>query len=53
MSADPLERRRQAIATSGWGARFRFVQPHNACFWVYLALLASGLWFVVRIGGRG
>ena len=42
-----LERRAQAIQRSGWGARFHFVQPHNACFWVYLALVASGLWYVV------
>jgi RsiW-degrading membrane proteinase PrsW (M82 family) len=47
MSAD-LERRREAIETSGWGARFQFVQPHNACFWVYLGLVASGAWYVVN-----
>jgi protease PrsW len=46
-SAEELERRRDAIAVSGWGARFRFVQPHNACFWVYLAILAAGAWYVV------
>jgi RsiW-degrading membrane proteinase PrsW (M82 family) len=44
--SDLLERRARAIETSGWGARFHFIQPHNACFWVYLALLGSGLWFV-------
>lgn len=44
--SDLLERRERAIETSGWGARFHFIQPHNACFWVYLALLGSGLWFV-------
>jgi RsiW-degrading membrane proteinase PrsW (M82 family) len=43
-----LERRRTAIETSGWGARFHFVQPHNACFWVYLALVASGAWYVIN-----
>jgi hypothetical protein len=42
------ERRRTAIETSGWGARFHFVQPHNACFWVYLALVASGAWYVIN-----
>jgi len=41
------ERRQAAIDTSGWGARFSFVQPHNACLWVYLGLVLSGLWFVV------
>ncbi|MGY1745515.1 PrsW family intramembrane metalloprotease [Blastococcus sp. SYSU D00695] len=45
--ADELERRRAAIAVSGWGARFRFVQPRNACFWVYLAILVAGSWYVV------
>jgi RsiW-degrading membrane proteinase PrsW (M82 family) len=42
------ERRRVAIETSGWGARFAFVQPHNACFWVYLGLVGAGLWYVVN-----
>lgn len=42
-----LERRAAAIETSGWGARFALVQPHNACFWVLLGLVASGLWYVV------
>ncbi len=41
------ERRQAAIDSSGWGARFSFVQPHNACLWVYLGLVLSGLWFVV------
>ena len=46
-AAAELQRRRDAIEVSGWGARFHFVQPHNACFWVYLGLVASGLWYVV------
>ena len=54
MSAELLERRRAAIATSGWGARFDFFQPHNACLWVYLGLVVSGLWFVVNtVKGTG
>jgi protease PrsW len=44
---DLLQRRQTAIARSGWGARVRLLQPHNACFWVYLALVASGLWYVI------
>jgi RsiW-degrading membrane proteinase PrsW (M82 family) len=44
---DLLRRRQTAIALSGWGARVRLLQPHNACFWVYLALVGSGLWYVV------
>jgi protease PrsW len=42
-----LTRRRDAIAVSGWGAPFRFVQPHNACFWMYLVLAVAGLWTLV------
>ena len=44
---DELVRRREAIAVSGWGARFHFVQLHNACFWVYLVLVGTGVWHVV------
>lgn len=44
---DESARRADAIATSGWGAPFRFVQPHNACFWVYLLLVVAGLWYLV------
>ena len=32
-----------AIAASGWGERYRFVQPHNATFWLYAVLLAIGI----------
>jgi len=54
MSAELLERRRAAIATSGWGARFEFFQPHNACLWVYLGLVVSGVWFVINtVKGTG
>ena len=33
----------EALETSGWGEKFNFVQPHNLSFWVYLALMAVGL----------
>ena len=33
----------EALETSGWGEKFTFVQPHNLCFWVYLALMAVGV----------
>jgi protease PrsW len=42
-------RRRTAIEVSGWGAPFRLVQPHNACFWVYLVLVAVGVWKAVGL----
>lgn len=44
-----LARRRDAIMVSGWGAPYRFVQPHNACFWVYLLLVGLGLWKFVTL----
>ncbi|WP_198664039.1 PrsW family intramembrane metalloprotease [Jiangella endophytica] len=44
-----LDQRRVAIEESGWGARFVFWQPHNACWWVYVALVASGLWHTWRL----
>jgi protease PrsW len=37
-------RRRIAIAVSGWGAPFRFFQPHNVCFWLYLVFVGAGIW---------
>jgi len=43
-----LERRREAIEASGWGERFKLVQPHNLCFWVYVVLVAIGLLQFVR-----
>jgi RsiW-degrading membrane proteinase PrsW (M82 family) len=33
----------QAIAESGWGERFRFFQPRNAVFWLYLWAVAAGI----------
>lgn len=35
--------RAEAIRVSGWGADFRVFQPHNACFWVAVALVGLGL----------
>jgi RsiW-degrading membrane proteinase PrsW (M82 family) len=36
------EDRRRAIEQSGWGERFRLVQPHNLAFWVYCLLVVCG-----------
>ena len=41
MSALAVERSR-AIDQSGWGEKFRLVQPHNLAFWVYCALVIAG-----------
>ena len=41
---DPLiGAREEALAESGFGRRFTFVQPHNLAFWVYLLLVVVGL----------
>ncbi|GAA1560989.1 hypothetical protein GCM10009804_17260 [Kribbella hippodromi] len=32
----------QAIHASGWGQPFRFLQPHNLAFWVYLLGVGGG-----------
>jgi len=41
---DPLATaREEALAESGFGRRFTFVQPHNLAFWVFLLLLVVGL----------
>jgi RsiW-degrading membrane proteinase PrsW (M82 family) len=40
---DAARRQAEALEVSGWGERFRFVQPHNLCFWVYLWLVGVGI----------
>ena len=42
-TSDAVRRQAEAVEVSGWGERFRFVQPHNACFWVYLWLTGVGI----------
>jgi RsiW-degrading membrane proteinase PrsW (M82 family) len=37
-----IEDRRRAIAQSGFGEEFRFVQPRNLAFWVYCLLVLAG-----------
>ena len=55
LGADPspaaglLAARRAAIEVSGWGARFHLGQPRNACFWIYLLLVAAGAWQLVGL----
>jgi protease PrsW len=36
------EAQRVAIQESGWGHQFRFFQPHNLAFWVYLLGVGGG-----------
>lgn len=43
-----------AIEESGWGLPFRFFQPHNLAFWVYLLGVGGGALAIVRyFGGSG
>ena len=43
VAVDDLHARRvAALQESGWGARFRLVQPRNLAFWVYLLLVLFG-----------
>ena len=46
---DDAERRQQAIDISGWGEPFHFWQPRNACLWVYVALVVTGLFKMVQM----
>jgi protease PrsW len=41
--ADEKAAQLEAIHEAGYGIRFRFVQPHNAAFWVYLLIMLAGL----------
>ena len=50
-AATLLDRREAAIAVSGWGARFRLLQPRNACLWVLVAIFVSGALYVVTSVG--
>jgi RsiW-degrading membrane proteinase PrsW (M82 family) len=55
MTAVSQERAAQldAIEQSGWGQPFRFLQPHNLAFWVYLLGVGGGLLTMLRYFGAG
>jgi RsiW-degrading membrane proteinase PrsW (M82 family) len=40
--ADALRRRREVLDVTGWGLPFRFRQPHNLCFWLFVVFTALG-----------
>ncbi|MEU2199877.1 PrsW family intramembrane metalloprotease [Isoptericola sp. NPDC019482] len=42
-----LDRRAQVADEVGWGQRVSWVQPRNACLWVFVAVIAYGLWYTV------
>ncbi|MGW0172458.1 PrsW family intramembrane metalloprotease [Rhodococcus sp. NPDC003322] len=43
--------RAEAIRNSGWGRSFRFVQPRNLAFWVYVVLVTIGAVIFTRYAG--
>lgn len=45
---DIVAERSRVIRESGWGARFRFVQPRNLAFWVYLVVVGYGVLIMSR-----
>ncbi|EME23176.1 PrsW family intramembrane metalloprotease [Rhodococcus triatomae] len=48
-----LAARDEAIRNSGWGQVFRFAQPRNLAFWVYVVLVAIGaVSFTRYVGGQ-
>ena len=46
-----VDARLHALATSGWGNRVRWWQPRNACFWLFFATMAYGLYAMLGIVG--
>ena len=42
-----------AIKESGWGQPFRFLQPHNVSFWVYVLGVGGGALTMLRYFGPG
>jgi RsiW-degrading membrane proteinase PrsW (M82 family) len=52
---DALDRRRRVLELTGWGLPFRFWQPHNLCFWLYVIFVGLGLLHALRYfsGGAG
>ena len=55
MTAVPQDKAAQlnAIGASGWGLPFRFLQPHNLAFWVYLLGVGGGALTMLRFFGAG
>lgn len=50
---DALERRRTVLELTGWGLPFRLWQPHNLCFWLFVAFTALGAVRLVRYFALG
>jgi RsiW-degrading membrane proteinase PrsW (M82 family) len=50
---DGRAEQRAAIEESGWGQPFRFLQPHNLAFWVYLLGIGGGALTMLKYFGAG
>lgn len=48
-----LDARREALDRSGWGSGFRFVQPRNLAFWVYVVLVGWGALHLLDVARPG
>lgn len=47
-TADVLRAARaKALAETGWGQRVGWLQPRNACLWIFVAVIAYGFWYTV------
>ncbi|MFI5694251.1 PrsW family intramembrane metalloprotease [Kribbella sp. NPDC051586] len=57
MTAVPQEQEKaaqlDAIEQSGWGQPYRFLQPHNVAFWVYVLGVGGGALTMLRYFGPG
>jgi protease PrsW len=49
----PANAQLAAIEQSGWGVPYRFLQPHNLAFWVYLVGVGAGAVTMFRYFGPG
>ena len=52
-AADALQRRREVLDLTGWGLPFRFRQPHNLCFWLFVVFTVLGALHLIRYFGGG
>jgi len=51
--ADALQRRREVLDLTGWGLPFRFRQPHNLCFWLFVVFTVLGALRFIQFFGAG
>jgi protease PrsW len=42
VSTDLLDKRTEALEATAWGEKFRFIQPRNIVFWIYLWMCGAG-----------